>query len=104
MTKYILFGSLITVTALLAVQEKTVVKNKPEYPKVILNSTDHYLRQYDECPRDIPKSYEAGYLDSSGQTPEMANHCQKCSIGVYSLHENEQVKKCTWCGNKDKSE
>jgi hypothetical protein len=104
MTKYILFGSLVAVTALLAVQEKTVVKNKPEYPKVILNSTNYSSITTSECPRDLPRFIETGYVDSAGQTPEMAKHCQKCSIGVYSLHENEQVKKCTWCGDKDKSE
>ncbi len=103
MTKYILFGSLITVTALLAVQEKTVVKHKPEYPKVILNSPDSSQRIMTECPRSLPKIYESTFAED-GQTPEMAKHCQKCSIGVYSLHENEQVKKCTWCGEKEKSE
>jgi hypothetical protein len=101
MTKYVLITSLIGVTALLAVQEKSVVKHKPEYPKVILNSPDSSQRIVTECPRNLPKSYESVFAED-GQTPEMAKHCQKCSIGVYSLHENEEFAKCTWCGEKEK--
>jgi len=101
MTKYVLIASLIGVTALLAVQEKSVVKQKPEYPKVILNSPDSSQRIMTECPRNLPKSYESIFAED-GQTPEMAKHCQKCSIGVYSLHENEEFARCTWCGKKEK--
>ncbi len=100
MTKYILIASVIGVTALLAVQEKSVVKQKGEYPKVILNSPDSSQRIMTECPRNLPKSYESIFAED-GQTPEMAKHCQKCSIGVYSLHENEDFTKCTWCGEKE---
>lgn len=103
MTKYVLFASLAVVTALLAVQEKTVVKDKPEYPKVILNSPDSSQRIMTECPRNLPKIYDSIFAED-GQTPEMARHCQKCSIGVYSLHENENFAKCTWCGDREKSE
>lgn len=103
MTKYVLFASLAAVTALLAVQEKTIVKDKPEYPKVILNSPDSSQRIMTECPRNLPKIYESAFAED-GQTPEMANHCQKCSIGVYSLHDKEETKRCTWCGDREKSE
>lgn len=102
MKKIILFGSLVGITAaLFAVQEKTVIKNKQEYPKVILNSPDSSYRIMTECPRSVAKSYEANF---EGQSPEMARHCQSCMIGVFSLHENEEGRKCTWCGLKEKSE
>ncbi len=102
MTKYVLITSLIGVTALLAVQEKSVVKQKPEYPKVILNSPDSSQRIMTECPRDLVKNYEANYTDNESLKIDLPRHCQKCSIGVYSLHENEDFAKCTWCGAKEK--
>lgn len=103
MKNIILISSLIGVTAaLFAVQEKSVVKNKQEYPTVILNSPDNSYRNMTECPRSVPKIYEANYASTEGQTPEMARHCQSCSIGVFSLHENEEGRRCTWCGLKEK--
>jgi hypothetical protein len=103
MKKVVILISLIGVTAgLFGVQEKTVVKNKPEYPTVILNSKDDYQGFMTECPRNVPKSYEANYSNSEGQTPEMARHCQSCSIGVFSYHEGEEGRRCTWCSLKEK--
>jgi hypothetical protein len=105
MKKVVLIGSLVGITAaLFAVQEKTVVKNKQEYPTVILNSPDNSNRFMNECPRSVSRSYEAVYASTEGQSPEMARHCQTCMIGVFSLHENEEARKCTWCGLKEKTE
>jgi len=103
MKKLVLISCLIGVSAaLFGVQEKSVVKNKQEYPTVILNSKDD-SNIITECPRNVPKSYEANYASTiEGQTPEMARHCQSCSIGVFSYHEGEEGRRCTWCKLKEK--
>ncbi len=105
MKNIILLTSLAGITAaLFELQEKPLAENKQEEPNVILNSRDSSYRITTECPRSLPKVYEKDYVFSEGQTPEMARHCQSCMIGVYSLHENEEGRKCTWCGDKEKGE
>lgn len=102
MKNIILVTSLVGITAaLFAVQEKTAIKIKPEEPTVILNSPDSSYRIMTECPRSLPRIYESAFAEDA-QTPEMARHCQSCMIGVFSLHENEEGRKCTWCGLKEK--
>jgi hypothetical protein len=78
---------------------------KQEFPTVII-PTQNYNQYTNLCPRENTDyknaserpDYQVGNAEDS---IVFAKHCHHCSIGVYSEHKNETVKKCTYCGYKD---
>lgn len=50
----------------------------------------------DACPR-----IGAALTPTETQDPSSPQHCLElnCGLGVYSLHENETVEKCSYCGS-----
>jgi hypothetical protein len=89
---------------------------KQEFPTVIIpaqNESPHvvpttqYLNEYTKfCPRenlDYKNASERYDYQTSNAEDSVVfvRHCRRCNIGVYSEHQNEIGKKCTYCGDKD---
>jgi hypothetical protein len=116
MKRYIITGiASIGFVAVIAANTNNVqIKPKQELPlpEVILDSQGNKEYKYNVtfefnipvCTRDIPNGSSAipvNYAEDS--IDRSAVHCKRCSIGVYSEHEGEEGKSCTYCKTKEKS-
>jgi len=83
---------------------------KDELPEVIIKSRKSQAQDFNPtlaCTRGLPPgttmsnygtSYE--YTDEHGET-QVTRHCNKCNAGVYAQHEGQDVKTCSFCGEKE---
>lgn len=115
MKKYIIAGlASIGFAAVIAANTNNVqIKQKQELPlpEVILDPKGNKQYKYDVtfefnipvCTRDIPNgssTIPVNYAEDS--IDRIAVHCKQCSIGVYSEHEGEEGRSCTYCKSKEK--
>jgi DNA-directed RNA polymerase subunit RPC12/RpoP len=40
-------------------------------------------------------------LGNAEDSVVFVRHCERCNIGVYSEHKEEDGKRCTYCGDKE---
>lgn len=79
-------------------------QSKQETPEVILEN--YKAHQYSSeitsfCPRDLQNvSYSSSSVYSEDSV-ENFKHCEKCRIGVYAHHKNDEDRSCTFCGSKE---
>jgi hypothetical protein len=114
MKKYIIAGiASIGFAAVIAANTNNVhIRQKQELPEVILDPKGKKEYKYDVtfefnipvCTRDTPNGSSVipvNYAEDS--IDRTAVHCKRCSIGVYSEHEGEEGRSCTYCKSKEKS-
>lgn len=129
MKRYIITGiASIGFVAVIAANTNNVqIKPKQELPlpEVILDSKENKEYKHDvtspkgscrccpfrtvefnipACTRDMPNGSSAipvGYAEDSIDSTVV--HCKRCGIGVYSEHEGEEGRSCTYCKTKEKS-
>jgi hypothetical protein len=91
---------------------------KQEFPNVIIpaqkdapyvSPPTRNINEYAKfCPRDLDYKNASERYDYQTSNAESSvvfvKHCNRCNIGVYSEHQNEVGKKCTYCGDKDPSD
>lgn len=83
---------------------------REELPEVIIKTRKTNTESFNPalaCTRDLPPgatmnnystSYE--YTDENGEI-QVTKHCNKCNAGVYAIHEGEDFKTCSFCGDKE---
>ena len=116
MKRYIITGivSIGFVAVIAANTHNVQIKPKQELPlpEVILDSKENKEYKHDRtvefnipaCTRDMPNGSSAipvGYAEDSIDSTVV--HCKRCSIGVYSEHEGEEGRSCTYCKTTEKS-
>ena len=82
-------------------------------PEVIVNGTSTGKRGYstsftvelgEYCPRNNPnyKEEQENYeINNAEGAMVYAKHCIKCRSGVYFKHEDESVRRCSYCEAKE---
>jgi hypothetical protein len=85
-------------------------------PEVIINgtssgkgySTNFTVELAQFCPKADPNYKTAAerfdYQTNDDGTTVFVKHCHKCNVGIYSLHNGETIKTCTYCGDKEQKE
>lgn len=83
---------------------------KDELPEIIIKTRKINEQSFNPalaCTRDLPpgttmSSYGASYeyTDDNGEI-QVTRHCSKCDAGVYAVHEGEDFKTCSFCGDKE---
>ena len=59
------------------------------------------------CPREdlnykqINERYDYYQLGNAEDSVVFVHHCERCNIGVYSEHKEQEGKRCTYCGDKE---
>jgi len=93
----------------------TQVEVKREaFPEVIVNGSSSGTGRYSTkftvdinqfCPRDNPNYKEEqerfNFQDNAEGAVVFVKHCSRCNIGVYSQHDEESFRRCTYCGDKE---
>jgi hypothetical protein len=110
----------IILLALGAAQATSVFSSKPvkveQLPEVIVNGTSSVTKGYvgpidvnKYCPKANPVfkleneefAFQGVYQADEHGNIKFEKHCGKCSMGVYSFHNEESFKRCTYCGEKE---
>lgn len=85
-----------------------IIPSQKESP-YILPPTQYFAEYAKACPKENLdyKNANERYDYQIGNAEDavvFVRHCHRCNIGVYSEHQNETTKRCTYCGDKDPSE
>lgn len=113
MKRYIITSILaIGVLAALVASNSNAQKPRTE-PEVIVNQKGgkkeyHYNMSFEfnlpACTRDKELIESLQAVQPSGEEytgDKIFTHCKECNIGVYSMHEGETERKCTYCKAKE---
>lgn len=60
------------------------------------------IERYEICP--VVGDYKTQLASSQtidSNDASLYTHCAHCNIGVYSFHDNETERKCTYCGKSE---
>jgi hypothetical protein len=111
MKRYIAAG-IATIGCIVAVyatsNNNIQIKPKQELPEVLVSAnnpkkTYSYNISFEinppPCTRNIPFNTDSSVKydgNTEGDTMELT-HCKSCSMGVYSFHDGEKVRTCSWC-------
>ena len=112
----LLFLSLAAVVSANVMIPKKIKPAKQELPEIIIpteSESPHILKpiqyKYEDrtkfCPRDDMnyKQYNESFYQTGNAEDAVVivHHCERCNIGVYSEHKEEEGKRCTYCGDRE---